>query len=104
MIMETTTVEDSEDWENLKALKNFQIGIGRLPLWVLSDYGSRQYPRSRCVRERPEHGEIGTQSFVKKTLRQEISIMEWKLMEMTRAETRVSMMLLPAYTIVTGLS
>ena len=25
MIMETTTVEDSEDWENLKALKNCQM-------------------------------------------------------------------------------
>ena len=25
MIMETTMVEDSEDWENLKALKNCQM-------------------------------------------------------------------------------
>ena len=25
MMMETTTVEDSEDWENLKALKNCQM-------------------------------------------------------------------------------
>ena len=25
MLMETTTVEDSEDQENLKAMKNFQI-------------------------------------------------------------------------------
>ena len=76
MIMETTTVEDSEDWENLKALKNFQIGIGRLPLWNLVDYGSRQYPRPRCIRERPEHGALELKVFVKKTQRQEISVME----------------------------
>ena len=66
MTMETTTVEDSKDWENLKALKNFQIGIGRLPLWNLADYGSRQCPRSRCIGERLEHGELKkTQSSVK---------------------------------------
>ena len=70
--METTTVEDSEDLENLKALKNFQIGIGRLPLWNLTDYGSCQCPRSGCIGERPEHGELVTQSFVKRTLRQEL--------------------------------
>ena len=50
--------------------------LGRLPLWNLADYGSCQYPRSRCIGERPEHGELETQSFVKKTLRQEISTME----------------------------
>ena len=50
--------------------------LGRHPLWNLADYGSCQYPRSRCIGERPEHGELRTQSFVKKTLRQEISTME----------------------------
>ena len=63
--METTTVEDSEDQENSEALENFHIVIGRLPLWILSDYGSRQYPRSRCIGERLEHGELKTQSSAK---------------------------------------
>ena len=37
--------------------------LGRLPLWNLSNYWSCQYPRSRCVGERPEHGELKTQGF-----------------------------------------
>ena len=67
----------------MKTLKTRRIGgseefpdlcdLGRLPLWNLADYGSCQYPRSRCIGERPKHGELRTQSFVKKTLRQEIS-------------------------------
>ena len=39
--------------------------LGRLPLWNLADYGSCQYPRSRCIGERPKHGELETQSSVK---------------------------------------
>ena len=39
--------------------------LGRLPLWNLADYGSRQCPRPRCIGERPKHGELETQSFVK---------------------------------------
>ena len=39
--------------------------LGRHPLWNLADYGSCQYPRSRCIGERPEHGELKTQSFAK---------------------------------------
>ena len=50
--------------------------LGRLPLWNLADYWSCQYPRSRCVGERPEHGAWELKAFVKKTLRQQISIME----------------------------
>ena len=34
--------------------------LGRLPLWNLTDYGSCQCPRSGCIRERPEHGELKT--------------------------------------------
>ena len=30
--------------------------LGRLPLWNLADYGSCQFPRARCIGERPEHG------------------------------------------------
>ena len=37
--------------------------LGRLPLWNLADYGSRQCPRSRCIGEKPKHGELETQSF-----------------------------------------
>ena len=59
--------EEFPDWYDL----------GRLPLWNLSDYWSCQYPRSRCVGERPEHGALKLKVFVKKTLRQEISTMEW---------------------------
>ena len=34
--------------------------LGRLPLWNLTDYGSCQCPRSGCIGERPEHGELKT--------------------------------------------
>ena len=40
--------------------------LGRLPLWNLADYGSRQCPRSRCIGERPEHGALELKVFVKK--------------------------------------
>ena len=59
----------------MKTLKTRRIGgseespdlydLGMLPLWNLADYGSCQYPRSRCIGERPEHGELKTQSSVK---------------------------------------
>ena len=41
-------------------MKNFQIWYdqGRLPLWNLADHGSCQYPRSRCIGERPKHGAL----------------------------------------------
>ena len=72
--METTTVEDRRQVE-FEGSEEFPdlYDLGRLPLWNLADYGSCQYPRSRCIGERPKHGELRTQSFVKKTLRQEIS-------------------------------
>ena len=43
--------EGSEEFPDL-------YDLGRLPLWNLADYGSRQYQRSRCIRERPEHGAL----------------------------------------------
>ena len=48
-------------------MKHFQICMTQegYPLWNLTDYGSCQYPRSRCIGERPEHGELKTQSSVK---------------------------------------
>ena len=59
----------------LKTLETRRIGgseespdlydLGMLPLWNLADYGSCQYPRSRCIGERPKHGELRTQGFVK---------------------------------------
>ena len=59
----------------MKTLKTRRIGgseefpdlcdLGRLPLWNLTDYGSCQCPRSGCIGERPEHGELKTQSSVK---------------------------------------
>ena len=78
MIMETTTVEEFRrlgEFEGSKELPDV-YDLGRLPLWNLADYGSRQCPRPRCIGERPKHGELETQSFVKETLRQEISTME----------------------------
>ena len=39
--------------------------LGRLPLWNLADYGSCQYPRSRCVGETPEHGALKLEVFIK---------------------------------------
>ena len=61
--------EGSEEFPDL-------YDLGRLPLWNLTDYGSCQYPRSGCIEERLEHGALELKSFVKKTPRQEISIME----------------------------
>ena len=72
--METTTVEGRRQVE-FEGSEEFPdlYDLGRLPLWNLADYGSCQYPRSRFIGERPKHGELRTQSFVKETLRQEIS-------------------------------
>ena len=77
MILETTI---------MKTLKTRIIGgseespdlydLGMLPLWNLADYGSCQYPRSRCIGERPEHGALELKVFCQETLRQEISTME----------------------------
>ena len=49
IIMETTTVEGSEEFLDLYDLE-------RLPLWNLTDYGSCQCLRSRCIRERLKQG------------------------------------------------
>ena len=75
--METTTVEDRRQVE-FEGSEEFPdlCDLGRQPLWNLTDYGSCQYPRSRCIGERPEHGELKTQSSVKKAPRQEISTKE----------------------------
>ena len=75
--METTTVEGRRQVE-FEGSEEFSdlYDLGRLPLGNLADYGSCQYPRSRCIGERLKHGELRTQSFVKKTLRQEISTTE----------------------------
>ena len=51
--------------------------LGRLPLWNLADYGSCQYPRSRCIEERLKQGVWELEVLSKKTLRHEISTMEW---------------------------
>ena len=48
-------------------------GFHSLPSSTMVAYGSCQYLRSRCIGERLKHGELRTQSFVKKTLRHEIS-------------------------------
>ena len=51
-------------------LKNSQIfyDLGRLPLWNLADYGSCQYPRSRCIGERPEDGALELKVLSRKPL------------------------------------
>ena len=54
----TRRIGDSEEFPDF-------YDLGRLPLWNLADYGSCQYPRSRCIGERLEHGELKTQSYVK---------------------------------------
>ena len=63
--METTTVEGRRQVE-FEGSEEFPdlYDLGRLPLWNLADYGSCQYPRSRCIGERPEHEELKTQSSV----------------------------------------
>ena len=57
--MQTTTVEDRRQGE-FEGSEEFPdlYDLGRLPLWNLADYGSCQYPRSRCVGERVEHGAL----------------------------------------------
>ena len=72
-------------WWRLRRLGEFEgfeefpdlYDLGRHPLWNMADYGRCQYPISRCIKERPETWSIRTQSFCQKTLRQEISTMEW---------------------------
>ena len=56
-ISETTMVEDRRQVE-FEGSEEFPdlYDLGRLPLWNLTDYGSCQCPRSRCVGERLEHG------------------------------------------------
>ena len=103
--METTTVEDSEDQENLKALKNSQMCMTQEGY----PYGTWQTmeavnTREQGVSEKDRNMEHKNPKFCMKTLRQEISTMERQLMEMTRAETRLSMMLSPAYAIFIVLS
>ena len=59
---------DNGNYKLLKTLKTRKTGgseefpdlcdLGRQSLWNLADYGSCQYPRSRCVEERPEHGAL----------------------------------------------
>ena len=62
--METTTVEDRGQVEFEGSEEFLDLyDLGRLPLWNLADYGSRQCSRSRCIGERPKHGELETQSF-----------------------------------------
>ena len=77
-IMETTTVEDRRQVE-FEGSEEFPdlYDLGRLPLWNLADYGSCQYPRSRCIGERLKQGACELEVLSKKTLRQEISTMEW---------------------------
>ena len=70
--------------------------LGRL--WKLS------IPEIKVYRRKTGTWSIRTQGFVKKTLRQEISTMERQLMEMTRAETRLSVMSSPDDATVTVLS
>ena len=64
--METTTVEDRRqvEFEGSEEFPNL-YDLGRLPLWNLADYGRCQYPRSSCIGERPEQGELKTQSSIK---------------------------------------
>ena len=57
MIMETTTAEEQRQVE-FEGSEEFPdlYDLGRLPLWNLADYGSCQYPRSRCIGERLKQG------------------------------------------------
>ena len=77
LTMETTTVEGRRQVEFEGSEEFLDLyDLGRLPLWNLADYGSCQYPRSRCIGERPEHGALELKVFIKKTPGQEISTME----------------------------
>ena len=59
--METTTVEDQRQVEFEGSKESLDLyDLGRLPLWNLTDYESCQCPRSVCIGERPEHGELKT--------------------------------------------
>ena len=78
MIMETTTVEDSEDWENLKALKNCQMCMTQegypQGTWQTMEAVNA---RDQGVSEKDRNMESQKlKLFVKKTQRQEISVME----------------------------
>ena len=78
IMMETTTVEDSEDQENLKALKNCQMCMTQEGY----PYGTWQTmeavnTREQGVSEKDRNMESQKlKVFVKKTQRQEISVME----------------------------
>ena len=52
------------DFEGSEEFPDF-YDLGRLPLWNLADHGNCQYLRSRCIGERPEHGELKSQSSIK---------------------------------------
>ena len=55
--METTTVEDRRQVEFEGSEEFLDLyDLGRLPLWNLIDYGSYEYPRSRCIGERLKQG------------------------------------------------
>ena len=57
--MEPTAVEDRRQVEFEGSEEFLDLyDLGRLPLWNLTDYGSCQYPISRCIRERREHGAL----------------------------------------------
>ena len=77
-MMETTTVEDSEDQENLKALKNCQMCMTQEGY----PYGTGQTMEAvntleQGVSEKDRNMESQKlKVFVKKTQRQEISVME----------------------------
>ena len=75
--METTTVDDSEDQENLEAMKNLQISMTQegYPYGTCNAIEAVN-TRDQRVLEKDRNMERKTQSFVKKNLRQEISTME----------------------------
>ena len=71
----TTTIEDSKDQENLNASKNFQILCPtKATLMELDKLWKLSIPEIKVYRRKTGTWSIGTQSFVKKTRRQEISI------------------------------
>ena len=105
MIMETTTVENSEDQENLKALKNSQICMTQegypygtwqtMEVVNTEDQGvsekdrNMEHQNSKFCPENPKAGDINYGR---------------QLMVMTRAKTRLSLMIPPVDAIVTVLS
>ena len=75
--METTTIKDSEDQENLKALKNFQISMTQEG----TPYGTCQTieavnTRDQGVSEKDLNMDHQNSKFCQENLRQEISTME----------------------------